>query len=170
MFSSSEEPFSIWIALYHGVYRTSTILKKLNEKGIEGIEGMTQENFDYITAQSKCLRGTCYFYLTFIFDRPILYDETNVPDDYLKDYGNAEREDLWAQIEKDLEESIPHLKLRSELNPEEFGRVTRGVAMAQLGKALLFKHYYYYARFSKKRDHRGQCRPGEGTGHVPGGD
>ncbi len=144
---TDENVFDVWLALYKGVYRTSMILQKMNDKGVDGISGMTQENYDYIAAQSKAIRGISYFYLTIFFDRPILYNETNVPDDYLADYGNANREDLWAQIEKDFTEAIPYLKLRSELSPEEFGRITKGAAMAQLAKSMLYKHYYYYERF-----------------------
>lgn len=145
---STGEVFEIWWALYHGIYRTSRILEKLNEKGLDGIPGMTQENFEYITAQAKALRGIYYFYLTILFDRPILYDETNIPVDFLQDYGNADQADLWDQIEKDLSESVPGLYLRSELAPEELGRITSGAATAQLAKALLYKHYYYYERFN----------------------
>lgn len=147
--TSDGDPSDTWGSLYFGVYRTSKILQQMNLKGVEGISGMTQENFDYIAAQCKALRGMYYFYLTIIFDRPVLYDETNLPDDYLKNYGNADQSQMWAQIEKDLSEAIPGLKLRSELAPEEFGRVTKGAAQAQLAKALLYKHYYYYERFGE---------------------
>ncbi len=40
--ASSDDPASIWGALYFGVYRTSKILQQLNEKGVDGIENMTQ--------------------------------------------------------------------------------------------------------------------------------
>ncbi len=145
--SADGDPADMWGALYFGVYRTSKILQQLYSRGVDGIEGMTQENFNYMEAQSKALRGMYYFYLTIIFDRPVLYDETNIPDNYLSDYGNATQTDLWAQVEKDLTEAAPALKLRSELEDAEFGRVTRGAAMAQLAKSLLYKHYYYYERF-----------------------
>ncbi len=144
---TSDDVFEAWMALYHGVYRTSMVIKNLNDKGVDGIEEMTEENFNYIAAQSKALRGMYYFYLTIFFDRPILYNETNIPEDYLADYGNADREDLWEQIEKDFDEAIPHLKSRNEQNPDEIGRVSKGGAMAQLAKSLLYKHYYYYERF-----------------------
>jgi hypothetical protein len=146
---SSDDAFDTWKSLYHGIYRTSRILQKLHDKGLDGISGMTRENMEYITAQAKALRGIYYFYLTIFYDRPILYDETSIPDDYLKDYGNADRADLWEQIEKDLSEAIPDLKLRSELDPEEWGRVTSGAAAAQLAKAMLYKHYYFFERLGQ---------------------
>ncbi len=149
LYSSSYNLLEIWWSMYHGVYYTSMVLAKLDEKGVEGIDGMTRENYDYMAAQAKALRGLYYFYLGIFFDRPILYDETNIPDDYLKDYGNCERADLWAQIEKDLSEAAPGLLLRSEITSEEWGRITSGAAQAMLAKALLYKHYYYYVREGK---------------------
>ncbi len=145
--ASSDDVSAMWGSLYFGVYRTSKILQELNAKGLNDIEGMTAENFDYITAQVKALRGMYYFYLTIIFDRPILYDEGDIPDNYLNNYGNAEQINLWNQIEQDLTDAYPDLKLRSELDDTEYGRVTNGAALSQLAKSLLYKHYYYYERF-----------------------
>jgi len=144
--TSNYDVLEMWWALYHGVYRTSVVLAKLNEKGVDGIPGMTQEIYDYTAAQSRALRGAYYFMLAIFFDRPILYDEYSIPDDYLQDYGNCEREELWAQIEKDLSEAAPGLLLSRELPREELGRITRGAAQAMLAKTLLYKHYYYYVR------------------------
>jgi len=146
--SSSSDAQDIWQALYHGVYRTSKLLQQLNIKGIDGIEGITEEQFNYLAAQAKAIRGMSYFYLVIFFDRPILYDENSLPDDLMKNYPNAEREALWNQIESDFKEAIPHLKSRSELADEEYGRVTKGAAQAQLAKSLLYKHYYFYERFN----------------------
>ena len=149
MTSSAGDPSDMWIGLYHGVYRPSRILEKLNEKGVEGIEGMTQEQYDYTAAQARAIRGLSYFYLTVFYDRPILYDETSIPVDMLEDYGNADRADLWDQIERDLSDAMPGLKKRSEILPEEWGRITSGAAAASLAKALLYKHYYFYERFGQ---------------------
>ncbi|HYW95314.1 MAG TPA: RagB/SusD family nutrient uptake outer membrane protein [Bacteroidales bacterium] len=147
MYPSSGDASNTWGSLYFGVYRTSKLLSMLNEKGVDGIEGMTAGNFDYIAAQARALRGMYYFYLTIIFDRPILYDENSLPDNYSAVYSNANQSDLWNQIEKDFTDAYPDLKLRSGLDDAEFGRVTSGAAMAQLAKSLLYKHYYYYERF-----------------------
>ncbi len=147
MTPSSELVTDIYQSLYHGVYRTTQVLIKLNEKGVAGIENMTQDNYNYIAAQAKALRGMSYFYLVVFFDTPILYNETTYSDEYMADLSNGDREELWAQIEKDLSEAAVHLKLRSELTPDEFGRITKGGALAQLGKSLLYKHYHLYERF-----------------------
>jgi len=143
---ASELVSDMYMSLYHGAYRTTRVIQKLNEKGVDGIEGMTQKNFDYIAAQAKALRGMSYFYLTIFWDNPTFYNETNYEEDLLADLGNGDRAELWNQIEKDLTEAAQHLKRRSELTADEFGRITKGGALAQLGKSLLYKHYYYYER------------------------
>ncbi len=145
--SSDNDVREVWEANYMGVYRTSRLLQKLYDKGLDGIENMTREHYDYLEGQAKALRAIHYFYLTIIFDRPILYDENTIPEDLMQDLSNADRELLWAQIEQDLSDAIPKLPLKSETAPEDIGRVTKGAAKALYGKAMLFKHYYYHARF-----------------------
>jgi hypothetical protein len=147
--SSDGEIEDIFDELYQGVYRTSKVLEQLNEKGVDGIENMTQENFDYIAAQAKALRALYYFHLVIIFDKPFFYNEENIPQDLLKEFTNATQITFWDQIEKDLDEAIPDLKLKSETPAEEVGRITSGAARSLLGKALLFKHYYFYERFGQ---------------------
>jgi len=148
--ASAGDAFDPWKSLYHGVYRTSKILEQMDLKGLGGIQGMTRENMDYMAAQAKAIRAMCYFYLTILFDRPILYDEYSIPTDYLTDYGNAEREDLWAQIESDFSQAIPFLPGATEIPGEDMGRVTSGAARAALAKAMLYKHYYFHVRLDQK--------------------
>lgn len=144
---TSDGSVHTWRHLYHGVYRSTRLLMEMNNKGMEGIEDMTEGNFNYIAAQAKAIRAFCYFYLTILFDRPILYDETNYPEDPNANLPNANQIDLWLQIEKDLTEAIPYLELKKEQAPEDYGRVTKGGAQSLLAKALLYKHYYYHERF-----------------------
>ena len=148
--SSEPEIEDIFDELYQGVYRTSKVLEQLYEKGVEGITNMTQENYDYIAAQAKALRALYYFHLVVVFDRPFFYNEENLPRDLLMKFSNAPQLMFWDQIEKDLEEAIPYLKLKSEVPPDQIGRITKGAAGSMLGKALLYKHYYYYVRFGQK--------------------
>lgn len=145
--SSDPEVEDIFDELYQGVYRTSKVLEQLNEKGVDGIVNMTQDNFDYIAAQARALRALYYFHLVIIFDRPFFYEENTIPQDLLAPLTNADQILFWEQIEIDLDAAIPHLKFKSQLASEEIGRITKGAARSLLAKALLFKHYYYYARF-----------------------
>ncbi|MFW5877755.1 MAG: RagB/SusD family nutrient uptake outer membrane protein, partial [bacterium] len=147
--SSNNEVEQIFDELYQGVYRTSKVLEQLNIKGVEGIENMTGDNYNYIAAQAKSLRALYYFYLVTIFDKPFFYNEENIPQDILAPLTNADQIMFWDQIETDIEEAIPYLKFKSEVPDEQIGRITKGAAKSLLGKALLFKHYYYHVRFGQ---------------------
>lgn len=147
--SSNTEVEDVFDELYMGVYRTSRVIEKLYEKGVEGIDGMTQDNYTYIEAQARALRALYYFHLVIVFDRPFFYNETNIPVDLLEEFTNADQIIFWDQIETDLDLAIPDLKPKSATPSEEVGRIARGAAQSLLGKALLFKHYYYYARFGQ---------------------
>jgi hypothetical protein len=145
--SSDGEVEQIFDELFQGVYRSSKVLEQLYEKGIDNITGMTEDNYRYIEGQAKALRALYYFHLVIIFDRPFFYNEESIPKDLLMEFSNADQITFWDQIEKDLDEAIPNLKLKSDTPNEDIGRITKGAAEALLGKALLFKHYYYHARF-----------------------
>ncbi len=141
--NNAERYYWMYQALYFGVFRTSMIIKKLNEKGVENIKNMTQSDYEYFMAQAKAIRGTMYFYLVVIFNQPPFYNEKTMPDNYLINFENGKPEDFWTQLEIDLDEAIPDLKPKSA---SEQGRVTIDGARAMLAKALLYKHYYFYAK------------------------
>ncbi len=139
-----------WVYLYLGLYRTSKLIQQLEEKGMSNIEDITEDKYKTLMAEAKGLRAIYYFYLVVIYDQPMFYNEETLPDDVLADLGNGERTEFWDQLTKDLEDAIPELPLRSEQAYEDIGRVNKGAAQALLGKAMLFKHYYYHARFGNK--------------------
>jgi hypothetical protein len=150
--STSDNVSNMWRAIYFGLYRPSMLIRNLKDKDVKDIEGMKYDAVknNYL-AQAKTLRAMTYFLLVTIWDRPIFYNENSIPDEDLReDLTNGAREDFWNQIEKDLTEAIPYLPLKSEVKPEDLGRMTKGAAQALLGKAMLFKHYYYYCRFGQK--------------------
>jgi starch-binding outer membrane protein, SusD/RagB family len=147
LFSSDGELEQIFDELYQGVYRTTKVIEELYAKGVDGIKDMTEENYYYIEAQARSLRALYYYHLVIMFDRPFFYNEENRPIDLLEKLTNAEQITFWEQIETDLDIAIPNLKLKSDIADEEYGRITKGAARSLLAKSLLFKHYYYYARF-----------------------
>jgi hypothetical protein len=148
--SSDGEMEQIFDELYMGLYRTSKVLEQLYEKGVDGIENMTEDNYNYIAAQAKALRALYYFKLVTVFDKPFFYNEESIPQDLLEPLTNADQMMFWDQLEKDLDEAIPQLKSKSEIPNSDIGRISSGAAKALLGKALLYKHYYYHTRFGEK--------------------
>lgn len=139
---SSDFEFT-WEDLYRGLFRTSDILANINR--LENVIEPTK--YKQYRAQLTALRAMYYFYLVTWFDKPIYYDETNVPTNPLIGFTNGTPEQFWSKIEEDLTYSVQNLP--TSWPTTETGRITAGAANAQLGKALLYKHFHYYLRFNK---------------------
>ncbi len=139
--SSDTEPF--WGSLYAGLYRTSDCLARMT------VLKSTLDSTTYYKykGQLQALRGMYYFYLVTWFNKPIYYDETNVPSNPLMVYPNGTPEQFWNKLEEDLSSAAKTLP--TSWPDLEVGRITSGAAYAQLGKSLLYKHYEYYLRFGK---------------------
>ena len=134
----------IWATLYRGLFRTSDILANIDR--VKDVIN-DQAKFDEYKGQLYALRGMYYFYLVTWFNEPIYYDETNVPSNPLVGLTNGTPEQFWDKLEEDL--NFAAEKLPSKWPSLETGRMTKGIANAALGKALLYKHYHYYLRFGK---------------------
>lgn len=132
-----------WSNLYLGVFRTSDVLARMPKLKAE----MDSLSYFKYEAQLKALRGMYYFYLVTWFNTPIYYDETNIPTDPSIGQTNGTVEQFWNKLEEDLNFAAKYLPLSWDDN--NVGRITKGAAYAQLGKALLYKHYHYYLRFNK---------------------
>lgn len=129
-----------WRDLYIGLYRTSDIIANLPR--MDGI--VSEDNMKIYKGQLTALRGMYYFYLVTWFNKPIYYDETNVPTDPFYQFTNGEPEQFWNKLEEDLTYAAANLP--ATWGDDDKGRITKGAAAAQLGKALLYKHDHYYLR------------------------
>jgi hypothetical protein len=130
-----------WNTLYIGLFRTSDILANISR--LKNI--VEPAKYNEYEGQLKALRGMYYFYLVTWFNKPIYYDETNVPINPLVGLVNGNPEQFWNKLEEDL--TFASENLPDSWPTSETGRITRGAANAALGKALLYKHYHYYLRF-----------------------
>lgn len=137
---------STWSDLYIGVFRTSDIISKMD--ALEGEIG--SEKYNQYKAQLTALRGMYYFYLVTWFNKPAYYDETNIPTNANEPFKNGTPEQFWDKLERDLNFAGEHLP--ASWGDADLGRITKGAAYAQLGKALLYKHYHYYLRFNKSSE------------------
>ncbi len=86
-----------------------------------------------------------YFYLVTIFDRPTFYDENSIPEDPKTLFTNGEQIQFWDKIVQDCNDAAAVLP--ASWDDANLGRITSGSVKALLGKAMLYKHYYYSARF-----------------------
>ncbi len=122
---------SFWGRNFSGINRANTLLSKLD--GVPMDETL-KERF---RAEAKFLRAYYYFDLVRLFRNVPLFTELLSPSEFFN-VTQASPEDVFAQIEKDLNEAIPFLPLTV---PEiENGRVTQYAALALLGKVILWQN------------------------------
>ncbi len=125
-----DNPFSSarWYDAYKGVFRANILLRKL--PGVE-MDNALRERF---TAEAKFLRAMFYWNLVIIFGDVPFTTEVLTREEYAE-LARTNQDIIYAQIEQDLLESIDALPLES--NP--VGRVTRGAALAFLGRVYLYQ-------------------------------
>ncbi len=120
-----------WDRNFTGVYRANVLLSKLD--GVP-MDAALKARF---IAESKFLRAYFYFDLVRLFKNVPLFISPVLPDDMFN-VTQAKPEDVWAQIEKDLNDAIPDLPIAVPVG--ENGRVTQLAAIALLGKVILYQN------------------------------
>ncbi|AWO01143.1 RagB/SusD family nutrient uptake outer membrane protein [Chitinophaga alhagiae] len=119
----------VWRVNYFGVYRANQVINRV--KG----ETETQKR---MIAECKALRAYFYFELAALWgDVPLILQDLQV--DAYNATPRAKRADVYAQLEKDLQEVIPQLPLKSALPHADRFRVSKGAAQALLGKIYLYQ-------------------------------
>lgn len=129
--------------LYFGFYRTNSFIDKINTVG--EVEGLSQDDRNNYEAQAKAMRAMYAFYLVTIFNEPPFYDENTYEKDLGQNVTNGKAGHFWNMIKNDLLFCVDNEYLPEQYPDSETGRITIGAARALLGKAMLYKHYYYYA-------------------------
>jgi starch-binding outer membrane protein, SusD/RagB family len=129
--NSNTVPGSYWNDHYQGVFRANILLQKL-----PGIP-MDAAKKTRMVAECKFLRALYYFNLVRLFKNiPLLLQPLTTTEIYT--VTQAPPADVYAQIEKDLNEAIPALP--NNATGGEAGRVTKGAGQALLGKVLLYEN------------------------------
>ncbi len=123
-------PTSFWSDHYQGIFRANFLLSKLNDVPMDDALKVR------FAAETKALRALYYFNLVRMFKNVPLIIEP-VSSDKMYDVLQAKPADVYAQIEKDLTEAIEGLP--GVLPTDELGRITKGAAIALLGKVYLFE-------------------------------
>ncbi len=143
--SSTGDVRAIYQDLYIGLWRASTFIDNVNKTDIPDLDEDLKQRY---IAEARGLRGAYYFYLVTLFNRPVFYDEFNLPSDPAFTFTNGEPIQFWDKIVEDLQFAVSVLP--DAYGSDDVGRVTRGMANAMLGKAMLFKHYHYYVKNGEK--------------------
>ncbi|MBS1565336.1 MAG: RagB/SusD family nutrient uptake outer membrane protein, partial [Bacteroidetes bacterium] len=111
---------------------TNLMLQKL-----PGVPGLSQSLLTRYTAEVKFLRGYYYFELVRLFKNIIMPLEP-ITADQMYSQVQVKPEVVYAQIEKDLKDAIPGLP--ATVPTTENGRVTKGAALALLGKVIIYQN------------------------------
>jgi hypothetical protein len=122
-----------WNMDYAGINRANILISKL----ANSVPGLSDNDKARYIAESKTLRAYFYFELVRLFKNiPLATEPISTADMY--NIEQADPEAVYAQIELDLNEAIPVLP--STVPSSENGRLTKGAAMALLGKAILYQN------------------------------
>lgn len=143
----------LWQRNYMGIMRANVLLQKLPDIP------MNEQEKARFTAESKALRAYFYFDLIRYF-RNVPLIEAPLAGDEIYQVTQADPADVYALIEKDLNEAIPDLPLTvSRLN--EAGRFSQGTAKAILGKVYLQQEKFTQAaaQFADVNGTPGQSSP-----------
>lgn len=123
--------WNIWATAYAGIGRANQVIEK-----VPGIREMPEEERNGIVGEAKFLRALNYFTLVNGFENvpQVLTFEKDVTKLQVPQATPAE---VWAQIEKDLQEA--EQVLPDSYSSEWKGRATKDAAKALLGKVYLFQ-------------------------------
>ncbi|HSC37578.1 MAG TPA: RagB/SusD family nutrient uptake outer membrane protein, partial [Chitinophagaceae bacterium] len=121
-----------WGRNYIGIYRANLMLQKVPT--VPGLSAALQARY---TAECKFLRAYYYFELVRLFKNIIMPLEPITANETYNQV-QVKPEVVYAQIEKDLKDAIPGLP--ATVPTTENGRVTKGAALALLGKAIIYQN------------------------------
>lgn len=125
-----------WRDTYEGIARTNTLLQN-----IDNVEMSDEKKAEY-KGEAKFMRAMYYFHLLDFYGGVPLYDEnTVVSDEYMTmQKPRSSVEDVRQFILNDLKDAIDVLPVKWEQS--EYGRATRGAAVALRGKVKLYAGDY----------------------------
>lgn len=126
----------IWNRAYAGIYRANLIIEKIAENG-PGI--LTDGQMARWTAEAKFLRAFFYFDLVRFFGNIPLITSV-LPGEELYNQSQVASAEVYTQIEQDLQDARNTFELPNTVASDELGRVTKGAAIALLGKVILHQN------------------------------
>lgn len=126
----------LWNRSYTGIFRANLLLQKMAENTITDFTDADKARY---IAECKFLRAYYYFDLVRLFKNvPLIVGV--IPTDQIYTIEQSKPEDVYAQIETDLNEAVNEPNLPNTVpSTTEGGRVTKGAAKALLGKVYLYE-------------------------------
>ena len=118
-----------WRMSYFTIYRANKVINRT-----EQVNDLRKR----LVAEAKVLRAYNYFELVSLWgDVPLVLDD--IPPSSYTSTGRKPKEEVYAQIEKDLQEAMAILPLKNVYSAADKFRVSKGTAQALLGKAYLYQ-------------------------------
>jgi len=128
-----------WQYRYKSILRCNIVISKMADAPIAN-EALRSR----ILAEAKFLRAFNYFELAKNFGGLPLMLDLKLPSEVVG-VTRSTLAETYAQIEKDLQEAIVDLPLKSEYPASDLGRATKGAAQGYLGKVYLYQEKYQAA-------------------------
>lgn len=121
-----------WRMVYYTIYRANKVINRSSP------DNALRKR---LIAEAKVVRAYNYFELVSLWgDVPLVLDD--IPPAQYTSTGRATKVAVYTQIEKDLQEAMADLPLKSDYAVADRFRVSKGTAQALLGKALLYQQKY----------------------------
>jgi len=118
-----------WRMCYYTIYRANKVINRTDP-----INDLRKR----LVAEAKTVRAYNYFELVSLWgDVPLVLDD--VPPAEFTTTGRKPKAEVYAQIQKDLQEAIAVLPLKNTYSVADKFRVSKGTAQSLLGKALLYQ-------------------------------
>ncbi|MEO0899728.1 MAG: RagB/SusD family nutrient uptake outer membrane protein [Bacteroidota bacterium] len=125
----------LWQKAYTGIYRANLLLQKL-EEAPEDVNATFKAR---TAAEAKFLRAYFHFDLVRFFSNvPLITTVLSADEIYTQTQNTPE--EVYAQIELDLQDVRSTFELPESLPADEIGRITKGAATALLGKVILYQN------------------------------
>jgi len=131
-----EVGIKIWNEHYKAIFRANQVLDN-----IDNVPFSDENKRNKIKGQLYFLRAFYYFYLEILWEDVPLVLKTSSPDDYPQQLPAAQ---VWAQIENDLKMAAE--RLPNQWDATNYGRPTKGAALALLGKTYMQQHKWQEAK------------------------
>lgn len=125
-----------WRDTYKAIFRCNQVLTN-----VPNIEFQDEADKKAILAQAKFFRAFYYYYAALLWeDVPIILE----PSDPLDNPAQNTVEEVWAQVEQDLNEALVDLPLNWGAN--DIGRPDKGAVKAMLAKTYMQQHKWSEAK------------------------
>lgn len=135
--SSTPNINNLYNSLYGALVNINTTLAKLKEATFD------ETAIQRFEGQLKFLRAYYYFHLVQYFGEVIIITEPLATPEEAWDYERRPVDEVYELVESDLNTAVSVLPVSYEA--EEVGRVTKGAALALLGKVYLTRKEYQQA-------------------------